>query len=242
MALLVSVFWAGTAVGVDLSSVDSLLDQGKAESTLQALRQESAEDGQAGAKIFWRRARARYELGRTSENKKERSHHLRLARQWAEQAIEADPQNDEGYKWLAITCGALAEDVDIETQIRLSRQVKLRIEGALALDPDDDISLLVLSRWHYKIASLGFWARSYVRLVYGALPEASFEKAEELLWQAIAEKDRIAHRYSLAKLYHRMGRRNEALEQLRITLTLSVTFAEEEEDLVKARKKLMSWQ
>jgi tetratricopeptide (TPR) repeat protein len=171
----------------------------------------------------------------------ERAAHYRRAVKLAQRAIQADPESDEGYKWLAVARGAQAEEGDVETQLRLSLQVKENIEKALSLDPDDDISLLVLSRWHYKIASLEPWARAFVTLVYGSLPEASLEKAEALLLEAIAQKDRIVHRYSLAKVYHRMGKREAALQQLRLALTLPVTFASEAEDREKARHKLDSW-
>jgi len=99
----------------------------------------------------------------------------------------------------------------------------------------------VLSRWHYKVASLAPWTRALVRVVYGGLPPASMDKAEGLLLHAIAIKDRIAHRYSLAKVYYYMGRREAALQQLRLALTLPVTFADEADDLEKARRKLIRW-
>jgi tetratricopeptide (TPR) repeat protein len=190
---------------------------------------------------LWNKARVEYEQGERSRDARERSTHFRRAEEFAKQAIKADPQSDEGYKWLAIALGAQAEDVNVVTQVRLSRRVKENIEKALSIDPDDDISLLVLSRWHYKIASLEPFSKTFVKLVYGDLPEASLEKAESLLLRAIAKKDRIAHRYSLAKLYYRMGKREAALEQLRIALALPVTFASETEDIEKARRKLKSW-
>jgi tetratricopeptide (TPR) repeat protein len=188
-----------------------------------------------------RKAYDQYELGLASADKRERSAQFHRAAELARQIIEADPQSAEGYKWLAIAQGAQAEDADVETQIRLSRQIKENIEKALSLDPDDDISMLVLSRWHYKVASLDGWTRALVTLVYGSLPEASLEKAEALLLEAIAKTDRIVHRYSLAKVYHRMGKREAALQQLRLALALPVTFASEADDLERARKKLDSW-
>jgi tetratricopeptide (TPR) repeat protein len=190
---------------------------------------------------LWRNASAQYELGRTSKNSRDRAAHYRRAEEYAQQAIAADPQGDEGYKWLAIALGAQAEDASVRTQIQLSRRVKENIEKALSLDPDDDISLLVLSRWHYKVASLEPWTRAVVRVVYGGLPQASMEKAEQLLLKAIARKDRIVHRYSLAKVYYHMGKREAALQQLRLALKLPVTIPEETEDLEKARRKLASW-
>ncbi len=194
-----------------------------------------------GGAPFWRKASDQYELGRTSKNARERSVYFSRAEQFAQQAIKSDPQGDEGYKWLAIALGAQAEDASVGSQIQLSRRIKENIEKALVLDPHDDISLLVLSRWHYKVASLAPWTRALVRLVYGGLPPASMEKAEELLLRAIGKKDRIVHRYSLAKVYYHMGRREDALQQLRLALKLPVTIPEEAEDLEKARRKLVSW-
>ena len=234
LLFLASIYEATT---VSAASHAPLARGGKVETDQNQLRAESSGAGT----VFWNKARTEYELGEASKEARERSAHLRRAEEFAQQGIKAHPQSDEGYKWLAIALGAQTEDANVMTQIRLSRRVKENIDKALAIDPDDDISLLVLSRWHYKIASLEPFSKTFVKLVYGDLPPASLEKAESLLLRAIGKKDRIAHRYSLAKVYYRMGRRESALEQLRVALTLPVTFAGEAEDLVKARKKLVSW-
>jgi len=188
------------------------------------------------------KARTEYELGEKSKDMREKSNHFRQAEEFAQQAIKVDPKSGEGYKWLAIALGAQTEDVNVVSQIRLSRRVKENIDKTLSINPVDDIALLVLSRWHYKMASLEPWTRTFVKLIYGGdMPSASLEKAESLLHKAIAIKDRISHRYSLAKVYYRMGRREAALEQLRLALTLPVTFAAESEDIEKARRKLKNW-
>jgi hypothetical protein len=142
---------------------------------------------------------------------------------------------------LAIALGAQAKESDTEAQIRLSREVKESIEKAIVLAPEDDIAYLVLSRWHYKISALDFFARTFAKLVYGGLPESSLGDAQQLLWRAIALRDRIAHRYNLAKVYERMNRREDAKAQLQLALLLPVTFPEEAEELEKARDKLKAW-
>lgn len=214
--------------------------RGRVEPAPQQSSRPQSGSSTAGAAL-WRNASAQYELGRTSRSAQERSAHYRRAEEFARQAIAAEPRGDEGYKWLAIALGAQAEDANVRNQIQLSRGVKENIEKALSLDGGDDISLLVLSRWHYKVASLEPWTRVVVRVVYGGLPQASMEKAEQLLLRAIARRDRIVHRYSLAKVYYHMGRREAALQQLRLALKLPVTIPEETEDLEKARRKLVSW-
>lgn len=221
-------------VETSLAVIQSLPLRGKSDA---GALQSSHEKGSANIQ----KASVQYELGRTTSDVKERAEYFRRAEEFAQQAIKAEPQSDEGYKWLAIALGAQAEDVNVRAQIQLSRRVKENIEKALSLDPNDDISLLVLSRWHYKVASLQPWTRALVKLVYGGLPQASLEQAAELQLRAIAKKDRIAHRYSLAKIYYQMGRRDAALEQLRRAIALPVTFPEEADDLEKARRKLVKW-
>lgn len=220
--------------------IDKQLAAGQA---LQALEQlENLQNHYGGyVEILWRMARAEYERGRSLRDD-QRQKVFQQAEIYARAARDLDPDNDEGYKWLAVILGAKAEDADTRAQINASRLVKENIEKALTLDPEDDISWLILSRWHYKIAQLGFFARTLAKIVYGGLPNASMEVAESSLLRAIALHDRISHRYNLAKVYAKMGKRAQALTQLEKALTLPVTFAEEVDDLEKARRRLNEWQ
>jgi hypothetical protein len=156
--------------------------------------------------------------------------------------MTAAPDESDGYKWLAIALGAQAKYTDTETQVKQSREIKESIEKAITLAPEDDISYLVLSRWHYKISGLSFFARTFAKMIYGGLPEASLKDAEKLLWKAIGLHDRIAHRYNLAKVYDRMDRQEDYKLQLQQTILLPVTFPEEAEELEKAHKKLRQLQ
>jgi len=187
-------------------------------------------------------ARLHYEMGRVAASAQDAMRLYQSAEKFARSAIANNPDSGEGYTWLAIALGAQAKENDTQTQIRLSREVKESIEKAIVLNPEDDIAYLVLSRWHYKVSALGFMARTMARLVYGGLPEASLSEAEKLLWQAIALRDRIAHRYNLAKVYERMDRREDAKVQLQKALLLKVTFQEEVDEQQKCREKLREWQ
>jgi tetratricopeptide (TPR) repeat protein len=238
-SLSLNLLFSG-AIDAGFASIRSAAPKGKAVTELHQTNIKKDNSSENGA-ILCGKASAQYEQGRLSKNSQDKYAHFRQAEDFARQAIEANPKGGEGYRWMAIAIGAQADDADIRTQIQLSRRVKENIDKAIALDPNDDISLLVLSRWHYKIASLGFWSRAVVKVVYGGLPPASMKKSEELLLRAITIKDRISHRYCLAKVYNQMGRREDALRQLRLALTLPVTFPEEADDLEKAKRKLVSW-
>lgn len=217
--------------------VDELLSLGENQKAWELL-QEHPGEGADRLEIVWRKARAQYEMGRLAESGEKAMVFFQEAEKQARNAVELAPDQSEGYKWLAIALGAQAKYTDTETQVRQSREIKESIEKAINLDPDDDIAYLVLSRWHYKISELGFLARTFANIVYGELPKASLDKAEKLLLQAIGLRDRISHRYNLARVYDRMNRRQDAITQYDQALLLPVTFPEEAEEQEKAREKL----
>jgi tetratricopeptide (TPR) repeat protein len=223
---------------VVFEKIDDLLNQGENQQAWEIL-QRLPENGPDSAERLWRRARVQYEMGQVAEKKSVKRY--KSAEKYARAAIKNDPNNSESYKWLAIALGAQSKYSGTKEQVRKSGEIKKYIEKAIELNPDDDISYLVLSRWHYKVSALGGVARTFAKVIYGGVPKASLKKAEELLLQAIEIHDRIAHRYNLAKVYKRMDRQEEAMEQLRLTLLLPVTFPEEVSDKEKAKRKQQSW-
>ncbi|MCK4507409.1 MAG: hypothetical protein KAU27_02640, partial [Desulfuromonadales bacterium] len=186
---------------------------------------------------FWLMARVQYEMGRAA--KKEALAFFKNAEKYARSAVKENANNDEGYKWLAISLGAQAKHSDTKTQVSISKRVKESIEKAITLDPDDDINYLILARWHYKNSALGGVARGFARVIYGGLPKASLGESEKLLLKAIKLHDRVAHRYNLAKVYERRDKMEEAKAQLELALLLPITFPEETKEKRKAEKKLL---
>jgi tetratricopeptide (TPR) repeat protein len=248
-AFLLLSLTSGQVIGKDqpdllesLQKIDFLLDQGLNHRAWQLLQQRQS--SAHGFEVLWRKARVQYEMGRIADetDKDNALSCFEKAEEYARLAIAAAPERSDGYKWLAIALGAQLKDSDVKTQVQLSRDVKENIERAITLNPDDDIAYLVLSRWHYKVSALSIFAKAYAKLVYEGIPKASLDLSKQLLWTAIKLKDRIAHRYNLAKVYDRMGQRKEAIEQLKQALLLPVTFPEEAKELVKAQEKLQNWQ
>jgi tetratricopeptide (TPR) repeat protein len=214
-----------------------MLSQGENQKAFELLKEISGDEVDR-AETLWRMARTQYEMGRLAQSDDKAFAHFQEAEKYARATIAEAPDKSVGYKWLAITLGAQTKYADIETQVRQSREIKENIDKAISLDPDDDIAYLVLSRWHYKISALGFWARTFANIVYGELPKASLKDAEDLLLRAIKIHDRISHRYNLARVYDRMDRREDAKFQYGKALLLPVTFPEEAQEQEKARIRL----
>ena len=241
ITLLGAYSTSGQASGETICQrVDKLLALGENRQAWDIL-QENTGNSEDREEILWRMARTRYEMGRLAESEENALGFFQEAEQFARAAIHEAPEKSDGYKWLAIALGGQAKYTDTETQVRQSREIKENIEKAIALAPGDDITYLVLSRWHYKISDLGTLSRAFANIIYGGLPEASLDEAEKLLLHAIKLHDRIAHRYNLARVYDRMGRREDVRKQYQQALLLPVTFPEEAEEQAKAQKRLQNW-
>ncbi|MBN2231261.1 MAG: tetratricopeptide repeat protein [Deltaproteobacteria bacterium] len=228
----------GLVAGGDFATVDRLLERNNAVAALQCLDAAGPHDFVAA--VLWRRARARYQLGLAADSADGRKEQFRRAEERARQAIAANPDDDEGYKWLAVALGARAGEDGPAAGVGRAGEIREVIDRALVIDPDDDISLLVLGLWHYRIASRNPLVRSFVRLA-GGLPPASLDDAEYLLRQAIAIHDRIIHRYYLGRVYYALGDRPAAIKQLERALELPVSFPDEGRKLDRIRRKLSRW-
>lgn len=234
-ALLLTVpAWATESS--DFTKIDQLRTAGEFTAVAELLT--AVPEGERTADVLWRMARSEYDLGRFAKDPAKRTGRFEQAITLAEQATEIDPKNAGGYKWLAIAQGILAQESPTRRKIELSRGVKENILLALALDPQDDFSLLVLGKWNYSVATLGFFSRAVVKVVYGGLPDASLEEAEKLLRQALAIRQRPIHHYNLALVLLETDRRKLAISELERAILLEPTYPHEQEEIDAAKQLL----
>ena len=234
LLLLQTAVWA--EMKIDSGVIDEMRSKGEftqVSKTLQAVP-----DAERSGDILWRMARAEYDLGRVATVEDVRKGHFETAMTIAAQAIAADPENAGGYKWLAISQGVLAQESGTKRKVELSRGVKENILLALDRQPEDDFSLLVLGKWNYSVATLGFFSNTVVKIVYGGLPDASLEEAEILLRQALAIRNRPINHYNLAKVLDETERKQEAIAELEKAIMLEPTYPHEQDEIDAAKLML----
>lgn len=195
-----------------LDDVDALRDEGQFELALDRLEEMNTETSDS-APILWRLAWTRVDLGE-AETGERRQDLFRDALQEARRAVELDPDDARAHMVRAIAAGRVALDAGTREKIELSREVKESADEAIRLDETLDGAYHVRGRWNHEIASLGFVSRSIIRVVYGGLPDASYEAAVRDLSRAAELRDRVIHRMELGRSYHAMGDRSRAREQL----------------------------
>ena len=153
---------------------------------------------------------------------------------YAKRAVAADPKNGTAHLALAICYGRLAPYLDNKTKIAYSKLVKEHTDKALELDPSQDYAYHVLGAWNYGLSDLNPILRAIAKLIYGDLPEASFEAAEKHFKQAaVMAPHRVAHHVELGRTYLALGKTD--LARLELNKGLSLPSREKDDAETKSR-------
>lgn len=141
--------------------------------------------------------------------------------EYAKRAVAADSRNAQAHLALAICYGRVAPLLDNQTKINFSKLVKEHVEKSLALDRSSDYAYHVLGAWNYEIASLNPVLRTVVKIIYGGLPEASYEEAVRNFQKALElAPQRVSHHVELGRAYAALGQEELAREFLTKGLAL----------------------
>ena len=140
---------------------------------------------------------------------------------YSKRAVAADPHNAKAQLSVAICYGRLVRYQGARTKVEYSRLIKEYADRSLQLDATDSYAYHVLGAWNYELAQMGAFTRTFVKVVYGAIPPASNEEAERLFRKAVElAPERVSHHVELGRTYAALGRKDEARTELRKGLGL----------------------
>jgi tetratricopeptide (TPR) repeat protein len=236
IGLLLSSISAFSQTAAELIAQGDALDaRGKTASALKAYLQ-AAEMQPKDATLWVKVAKQQGEsmCDVSSESAKLKLAEAALAS--AQKALDLSAKLADAHLAVAVCYGRLLSLVPARTKVEYSRLVKSYAESALKLNPRSDLAWHMLGRWHQACADVGGLTRGVVNLVYGGLPEASFEKAAECFTKA--EKlapQRLCHAIELGLTYVKMEEKQKAQAALQRGLAL----ADRERDDAETRKRGM---
>lgn len=223
--------WTGSAVGQSVedtdptlamafAEVDQLRSEGSFRAALDSLqRLRRTHPNHTG--VLYRLAFLWSDVAKETDDESRSVTHYRRSLSAAEAALEADPESAWAHLALALAQGRLALHVSTRERVRRSRAVKTHVDRAIALDSTLAGAYHLRGRWHRSAADLSFLARTVVQVVYGGLPDASFEQAVADFRRAIALETRTYHHLELGKTYRKMGKVEAARSQFRTALKVS---------------------
>ncbi len=238
---LVLLFLVNTAAyaqaSVTLVETDRMREDGQFAEALAALEGMKKEDPQ-NAEVLWRLSRTRVDMGEQSKAKSEQEKAYAAAMEDAQAAVEADPGNAEAHLALAIAAGRVGLISPTKEKIQLSRTVKDAVDKSIMLDPQLGPAYHVRARWNYEVASLGFFERTIVKVVYGGLPEASFEQAVRDFQKATQLGDRMINHLELGKTYLKLDEPDKAKAEFEQVLAMPLVDPDDPGFQTEAREHL----
>jgi len=192
------------------------------------------------AKAAWKISRAYVDIGETKKDKEERKQYFQKGLDFANKAVEINPDGAKGYLWKSISLGRVALDAGKKEQVRLSKEIKEQIDKSIKLDSTDDIAWHVLGRWHRKMATLGWIQRQFANAFLGGVPkDASVEEAANCFKKAIElNPSHINHHLELALTYEELKEKDLAKEEYQKVLELPEKDSDDKFLKEEAQKRL----
>jgi tetratricopeptide (TPR) repeat protein len=165
----------------------------------------------------------------------------RIALAYSERAVKFEPKESDPHLAVAICLGKLSPLVGNKERIEASFRIKTEAEMAAKLNPKDDFAWHLLGRWNQELAQIGGMTRAVTMIVYGALPNASYDEAVKCFQKAIAlNPNRLSHYVELGRTYALMGRKEEARKFIEKGVAMPNRDRDDPETKERGRKTLQS--
>jgi tetratricopeptide (TPR) repeat protein len=163
------------------------------------------------------------------------------AKELLETALKKEPDNANIYARLGQVVGQLALFRGNKEKVKMGLEIKQYADKALSLDAQNPMANAVLGIWHYELAGLGFIERAFAKLLFGGIPDGSYELSEKYLASAITQKPNVIfYRNAYAKTLLKLGREIDAKRQLETALKLPLIVAGDKRNKEESRLLLKS--
>src|SRR5438552_60343 len=137
---------------------------------------------------------------------------LERAYNLATEAIKKNPTSSMDYLWHANAAGRLGQISSGMEKIELAKMVKTSAERSIQLNPGNGEAHMTLGAWHYYVADLTWFERQLARVVFGKLPESSYQLAVYHLAKAVE----LGGVDNLCETYYILGRSYEEIDNDRL--------------------------
>jgi tetratricopeptide (TPR) repeat protein len=159
----------------------------------------------------------------------------------ASRAVSTDPKSPTAHACMAVCYAKESAFADIKTKVTYSHLIKNEADKTIALNPKQDVAYYLLGRWNYGVANLGLLPRTYVKVAYGGLPDASNGEAIKDFKQAITlAPNHIIYYAGLAEVYETTGQKTQARAEWEKCINLRPLDRDDEDARREAATKLNS--
>jgi tetratricopeptide (TPR) repeat protein len=152
------------------------------------------------------------------------------------------PNSDLAHESMSIVLGRLALTKSGKEKVDYVKEIKQHADQAVKLNPNNFKAWHVLGRWHYEVSDLNFIEITAIRLLFGGMPNASFNLAAKAFEKAAEINTKFCLNYlELAKSYHKLNQNKKAILILKQLVNLPNTNEDDPEIKLKALGYIKSW-
>jgi tetratricopeptide (TPR) repeat protein len=192
---------------------------------------------------LWKCSELSSRIGARQPDKEHMRPYFLAAKNYAGAALRVNSNSTDANFVMALALGRISLIAGTKERVILATDVKYYAENAIRLDPSNFRAYHILGRWNYDVSNLNLAEKSFARVFYGKIPDASLEQAINDFEKSRAlNPGFILNYFELARCYHRMDENKKAIANLHILLGLPNMIYDDTRIKAMARQFLTEWQ
>jgi tetratricopeptide (TPR) repeat protein len=182
-------------------------------------------------------------VGNKETNSNTRDAYYKTALIYAQTAIKLYPESDLANVSMAIATGRIVLTKSGKEKIASVKDLKNYADKAIKINPLNFKAWHVLGKWNYEVSNLTGLERTAAKLLFGALPTASFENAVTYYEKARALNPTFLLNYlEMAKAYKKKNDTLKAIAVLKTMLLLKNMTEDDARIKLEAQGLIKKWE
>ncbi len=202
-------------INILLKEADNFEKQQKEADALDKYKQVLIQEP-ANMKSLVKAAELNASIGSRTTDKATKKLYIESAYAFGQRAWNTDSTQADASYAMALTSGRMTEvESDNKRLVAYVKDVKMYADKAVVLNPDHARANHLLGRWHYEMTNLSGIKKAGMKVLYGGLPESSFEDAIRYMEKCKSLEPYFVGNYlDLAKAYKENRQPAQAIEVL----------------------------
>jgi tetratricopeptide (TPR) repeat protein len=158
----------------------------------------------------------------------------------SEKFIKFFPDSSLAYTYSAISYGNLARFVGGKERLTYAKKIETNAKKAIEMDSSNALPYIVLGAYFREIARLSWIERTFANILYGSVPDGSYEDSEKMLKKALKINPKIiTANFQMALTYRAMDKVEQEKEYFNKVLSFPL-YDFRDQHLKNAAKRILS--